>query len=58
MQCTGIGGIGEQISNQGLRPNWNVGMMEYWKNGLWDTGLLGRWSAEGGTANLKMDNIL
>jgi hypothetical protein len=33
-------------------------MMEYWKNGFWGTGVLGQWSAEGGTIKLKMDNIL
>jgi hypothetical protein len=33
-------------------------MMEDWKNGFWDTGVLDQWSAEGGTIKLKMDNIL
>jgi len=26
-----------------LRPNWNGGMLEYWKNGSWDTAILGKW---------------
>ena len=33
-------------------------MMEYWKNGFRDTDVLGKWSTEGGTIKLKMDNIL
>jgi hypothetical protein len=37
---------------------WNVGMMEYWKYGLCVIGVLGLWSAVGGTTKLKMDNIL
>jgi hypothetical protein len=26
-----------------LRPNWNDGTMEYWKNGSWSIGKLARW---------------
>jgi hypothetical protein len=33
-------------------------MMEYWKNGVWNTGVLVYWSAEGGRIKLKMDNFL
>jgi hypothetical protein len=33
-------------------------MLEYWKNGSGDTAILGKWSTEGGTIKLKMDNIL
>jgi len=32
--------------------------MEYWKNGFWNTGVLGYWSAKGGTVKLKIDYIL
>jgi hypothetical protein len=24
----------------GLRPKWNVGIMEHWNNGFWDNGLV------------------
>jgi hypothetical protein len=42
-----------QHTYQGLRPYWNGGMLEYWKNGSWDTVILGKWSAEGGAIKLK-----
>ncbi len=25
----------------GLRPNWNVGILEYWNHGFWDNGMVG-----------------
>ncbi len=28
---------------QGLCPNWNVGMMEQWNNGLWGIDGMGYW---------------
>jgi len=40
-------------------PNWNDGMLEYWKNGSWNTAILGKRSAEGRTnIKFKMNNIL
>ena len=41
-----------------VRSNWNVGIMENWKKGLWDIGMLGKWSAEIGTIKFKKANIL
>jgi hypothetical protein len=29
------------IQVRGLRPNWNVGILEYWNNGFWDNGMVG-----------------
>jgi len=34
-------------------------MLEYWKNGSWDTAILGKWSAESGSnKKFKIDYIL
>jgi len=30
-------------------------MLGYWKNGLWETGVLDKWSAKGGMLKLKAD---
>ncbi len=37
--------------------NWNGGILEYWKNGFWETGRLGEWRNRLDDKN-KMDNIL
>jgi len=29
------------MSGQGLRPNWNIGILEYWNHGFWDYGMVG-----------------
>jgi hypothetical protein len=41
----------------GASPNWNGGILEYWKNGFWDTGVLGLCIIVL-TIKLILDNIL